>query len=140
MSSKSNNEFLENISQLSSSYSSLSYNYLFAFANGDIGYTLASGLPVRNITENPKLYEGTHVFDGTTSENDWTSVMSLDMMPFGSNPVKGFFVSANNRALPDIYENDLGAGSIAGHNYRAKRIEDLIKLKKGSKDLSFEYM
>lgn len=80
------------------------------------------------------------MFDGTTSENDWSSVMSLDKMPFGSNPNKGFLVSANNRALPEIYESDIGAASISGHNLRAKRIEDMIKLQKGAKGLSSEYM
>mmetsp|Transcript_38606 Transcript_38606/g.52440 ORF Transcript_38606/g.52440 Transcript_38606/m.52440 type:complete len:143 (+) Transcript_38606:1353-1781(+) len=138
MHSVSNENFFNNLQSEIDTYSSLSYNYLFAFNDGNIGYLLASGLPNRNNTE--IIYQGTHAFDGTNSENDWTSIKALSDLPFGSNPNKGYFISTNNRAVPEIYYNDIGAASVPGHNHRAKRLDDLMKKNKDYKKLSFDKM
>ena len=49
-------------------YTGLSGNFHFGDTKGNIGYQLGGSVPVR---KNKTPLIGSHVLDGTTSENDW---------------------------------------------------------------------
>lgn len=77
-------------------------NMLFASTEGDIGYTTAGLLPIR---------------DG---QGAWTGFVPHEALPRVLNPPRGFVVSANNRVVPDGYAYDIPGRYVT---YRAKRLE-----------------
>ena len=46
-------------------------------------------------------------------------------LPFAMNPKKGYFLSANNRIIPDHSKHDIGAEAIS--TTRGLRIRELIE-------------
>lgn len=89
--------------------------------SGNIGYMLLSASPVR---KNEYPYLGCHVIDGTNTDHDWEGIVDINTLPMGFNPKKGFYVTANNRVVPENSKYDLGAAMIA--TARANRITELI--------------
>ena len=71
-------------------------NFVYADAQGNIGYIMGARIPLRN-SNNPTL-----VFDGTTSENDWKGFVPADEIPVILNPVDNFIASANNKTLKNF--------------------------------------
>ncbi len=71
-------------------------NFVYADAQGNIGYIMGARIPLRN-SNNPTL-----VFDGTTSENDWNGFISTEEIPTILNPAENFIASANNKTLKDF--------------------------------------
>ena len=71
-------------------------NFVYADAQGNIGYIMGARIPIRN-SNNPTL-----VFDGTTSENDWKGFVPQQDIPTILNPNENFIASANNKTLKDF--------------------------------------
>ena len=71
-------------------------NFVYADAQGNIGYVMGARIPIRN-SNNPTL-----VFDGTTSENDWKGFVPPQEIPTILNPAENFIASANNKTLKDF--------------------------------------
>ncbi len=71
-------------------------NFVYADAQGNIGYIMGARIPIRN-SNNPTL-----VFDGTTSENDWKGFVPQQDIPNILNPNENFIASANNKTLKDF--------------------------------------
>ncbi len=71
-------------------------NFVYADAQGNIGYIMGARIPIRN-SSNPTL-----VFDGTTSENDWKGFVPTQEIPVILNPTENFIASANNKTLKDF--------------------------------------
>jgi len=74
-----------------------------------------------------------NIIDGSTSFHDWEGTVGTEELPFAVNPKKGYFVSANNRIVPENSKTDIGAESIS--TTRALRLRELIEegLKSGKK-------
>jgi penicillin amidase len=71
-------------------------NFVYADAQGNIGYILRAKIPLRS-SNNPTL-----VFDGTTTANDWFGFVPQQEIPVIFNPVENFIASANNKTLKDF--------------------------------------
>lgn len=68
---------------------------------------------------------GASVLDGTKSQYDWEGLTSIDEYPFVINPDKGYFVTANNRIVPENSRFDHGASQIS--TPRFIRISEMIQ-------------
>ena len=63
--------------------------------------------------------------EGWTGKNEWIGYVSLDDQPRYIDPPKGYFITANNKFLPDNDKYKLASN--VNPTSRAKRIDDLIK-------------
>lgn len=101
---------------------SVALNVVLADTDGNIGYML-----VQTSAERASFtpYTGCSVLDGTTSEHDWINTVETKKLPFVLNPEKGYFVSANNRIVPETAKYDIGATMPS--TGRAVRIVELIE-------------
>jgi penicillin amidase len=101
----------------------ISFNWIFADNKGGIGYQMSGKLPKRK--------NGTSGFvplAGWKKENDWQGYVSYKDLPRQLNPDCGYIVTANN----DL--NHWGKSSpinMPMGDYRARRIESLLKGRKG---------
>jgi penicillin G amidase len=103
-------------------WKSIPTNVVLADSSGNIGYMLLSTSPMRR-NEYPHL--GCRVLDGSTSYHDWLDVIDLKNLPFVINPKKGYFLTANNRVVPENSRFDVGASMIA--TGRSIRINEMIE-------------
>lgn len=103
---------------------------VMADTSGNIAYALLSAAPKR---KNDYPYLGTTVLDGQTSKHDHEGLVDLKHLPFHINPKKGYFVTANQRVVPENSKFDYGATMVS--TARALRINEMIEeqLKKGHK-------
>jgi len=90
--------------------------------SGNIAYQLLSPTPKR---KNWYPYVGMNILDGSTSYHDWEGVVSTKDLPFAVNPKKGYYVSANNRIVPEHSKSDIGAECIS--TTRGLRLRELIE-------------
>lgn len=104
-----------------SGYNSQPMNLVVADNGGDIGYMMLLGYPNR---KDQTPYIGNRVLDGTTTAYDWNGLLAIKELPFSINPEKGYFVTANNRQMPDHSTNDVAATSFS--TPRAERIDEMI--------------
>lgn len=74
-------------------YSLPAQNFVLADKEGNIGFILGGKIPIRK-SNNPTL-----IFDGTTTENDWTGYVPHDQLPYLINPSDNFIATANNKVL-----------------------------------------
>jgi len=87
-------------------WNSMSFNLLMADKIGNIAYQMLASCPKR---QNGYPFLGASVFDGAKSQYDWEGFTKIDEYPFVMNPDKGYFVSANNRIVPENSKFDHGA-------------------------------
>lgn len=101
-------------------------NWLYADANGNIGYISAGLYPVR-----PR-HNGSAPAPGSTGMYDWQGYVPLDELPQVKNPSTHYLVTANNRVMPSDK-----TPYVISYNYvppyRASRIVELITKEKGKK-------
>lgn len=111
-------------------WSSAPCNFVMADTSGNIAYSLLSAAPKR---KNDYPYLGTKILDGTTSKHDWEGLVNLKYLPFHLNPKKGYFMTANQRVVPENAKYDYGATMVA--TARSLRLDEMIqeKIKKGHK-------
>ncbi len=83
----------EQFRQAFKSYSVPGQNFIYADINNNIGYVFGGRLPVR--TGNNMQY----VFDGTTTSNDWQTILNVTELPYVYNPQTNNIASANNKTL-----------------------------------------
>jgi len=95
-------------------------NFVYADAQGNIGYIMGARIPLRN-SNNPTL-----VFDGTTSENDWKGFVPINEIPFILNPPENFIASANNKTLKDFKYH---ISNLWEPSSRIDRIRELLTFK-----------
>ncbi|HEX8288595.1 MAG TPA: penicillin acylase family protein [Pyrinomonadaceae bacterium] len=94
-------------------------NYVFADAQGNIGWIAAGKVPLR------KTGDGSTPYDGATNDGEWTGFIPFDELPQLYNPPEGFITTANQRTVGKSYKyHDLIARA---HTVsRAKRLYDLL--------------
>ena len=95
-------------------------NFVYADIDGNIGYICGAKLPIRK-TSSPTL-----VFDGTTSNSDWSGYVPYDEMPKIYNPPAGFIATANNKVVESFPYH---ISNLWEPNSRILRITSLLKSK-----------
>ncbi|MDI6694552.1 MAG: penicillin acylase family protein [Anaerolineales bacterium] len=93
-------------------------NVVYADIHGNIGYTLAGKIPLR------QCGNGRLPVPGWTDEYEWIGYIPFDALPHLYNPPQGYIVSANNRVVGDDYPLPLELEPISGD--RAQRISEMI--------------
>ncbi|MFQ5636808.1 MAG: penicillin acylase family protein [bacterium] len=72
-------------------------NFVFASADGDIGYYLAGRVPIRRNST------GVSVHRGWLQTGQWYRDVPFEKMPHMVNPPENFIVTANNKIVDDRY-------------------------------------
>ena len=111
------NEFREALSHISTPV----WNWVYADADGNIGYQLVGAIPIR------KKGRGLLPVPGWTDDYEWTDFIPYDEMPRLLNPSSGYIVTANNAVTPDDYPYLISTRFAPP--YRSSRIEELILAK-----------
>lgn len=103
-----------------STFNSVSQNFVYADAAGNIGLYAGGGVPIR---------EGANymVKPGDTSLYDWTGRVPFKELPHVYNPDNGMVSSANNKTVDDSYPYYIG--SYFAQGYRIARIRELLESK-----------
>ena len=94
-------------------------NLVYADVDGTIGYQCTGLHPIRGAGD------GTMPVPGWTSEHEWLGFVPFEELPFGMDPGRGYFVTANDRIHADDYPH------LIGHDFhasdRAGRITELLE-------------
>lgn len=99
-------------------------NFVYADADGHIGYLGPGALPIR-------AGDGRAPLAGWHSSNDWRGYVPAEDLPRSLNPARGFIASANNKAVPDTYPYTVSTSWEPP--YRAMRIAgELTRLQRAS--------
>jgi penicillin amidase len=72
-------------------------NMVYADSGGTIGFIAAGRIPVR------KSGNGWLPVPGWSGDYDWQGTIPFDALPQATNPAAGYFVTANNKIVPDSY-------------------------------------
>lgn len=97
-------------------------NIVYADVEGNIGYTLAGRMPVRNTDAG---HDGRVPVPGWTSECEWRGYVPFEDWPHVINPPEGMLITANAKPVDDDYPCFLGHAWMPG--FRAARITELLK-------------
>ena len=93
-------------------------NVVYADVEGTIGYACTGRYPVR------ASGDGTVPVPGWTDDHEWVGWVPSEELPWGIDPGRGFFVSANHRM------HDEGYPHLIGHDFhtpwRARRIAQVL--------------
>lgn len=97
-----------------------SQNFVYADAEGNIGYVYGGKLPIR-FAPSPFF-----VYDGTESKNDWKGYVPFDELPKIFNPPQNYIATANNKTVLNYphYISNLWEPSS-----RIERIKELLEAK-----------
>ncbi len=98
-------------------------NFVYADADGNIGYHAAGKLPKR------RQYLGDLPVDGSGGQYDWDGYIPFDELPQSFNPPGGMIVTANQNPFPAGYPYPVN-GNFAPY-FRMKQIRDLLSARKG---------
>jgi len=115
--SKSWDEFTEALRH----YKVPAQNFVFAAANGDIGYHLAGGIPLRSRTN------GVLPHEGWKTKGQWLGQVPFEKLPNILNPPENYIVAANNKIVDDRYPYYLS--NLWEPSSRASRIQQLLSAK-----------
>ncbi|HVE66554.1 MAG TPA: penicillin acylase family protein [Thermoanaerobaculia bacterium] len=92
-------------------------NFLYADADGHVGYAAAGAVPIRPRANGLLPVSG-------AGEDDWAGYVPFEALPRTLDPVRGFLVTANNRVASEQYPH-----AVTGdwpEPYRARRITERI--------------
>jgi penicillin G amidase len=105
-------------------------NFVYADADGNIGYQATGRAPIRATGQSGGLPT-----EGWRSDTEWLGYVPFDLMPTLYNPARNYIVTANNAPVPLAYFETLAtqqAGNVVwgsstwDEGYRADRITDLM--------------
>jgi penicillin amidase len=98
-------------------------NFVYADADGAIGYQAAGKLPIR------PNFDGDIPVDGASGDFEWGGFIPFEDLPSAVNPASGRVVTANQNPFPKDYRYRVN-GSFAPP-YRARQIEALLSGRSG---------
>lgn len=104
-----------------SRYTGFPLNYIYADAEGHIGYWAAGRYPIR------KAGGGTLPHNGSTAAGDWTGHIAFEATPHVYDPPSGIIVTANNRTVGHDYPYYVT--NEWSEPYRARHIYNLLAAK-----------
>ncbi|NNG08359.1 MAG: penicillin acylase family protein [Desulfobacteraceae bacterium] len=117
----------EEFKSAAQNWSEPAMNLVYADRKGNIGYVLASRIPIR------MGGHGRGPFPGWTGENEWLGYVSPNQKPLLMNPARGFVATANNQVVSSDYPRYIAMDYATG--FRAARIEQVLSDKaKTTKD------
>ncbi len=96
-------------------------NFVFASSDGDIGYHLAGGVPLRSRAT------GILPHEGWSTRGQWVDQVPFEKLPHLLNPPENFIVTANNKMVNDRYPYYLS--NLWEPSSRAARIHQLLSEK-----------
>ena len=96
-------------------YDSISGNFCFADADGEIGYQYTGRTVIRDCALTP--------VPGWDGEHEWNGEVAKDALPQQSNPGTGILFTANNRTTTPDYPHYL---SFSQTPFRANRLRQLL--------------
>jgi len=102
-------------------YGGASQNFVYADAQGNIGWIAAGKIPVR------RTGDGSLPYDGATDAGDWTGYIPFEQLPQLYNPKDGLIVTANQRIVGTDYKYFDVMSRNAANPWRARRIYELLK-------------
>jgi penicillin G amidase len=96
-------------------------NIIYADRAGNIGYMMATRIPLRG-GQQPAL-----IYDGTIAASDWKGFIPFEQQPFVLNPPAGIMATANNKVIKNFshYITNLWEPES-----RVERIYELLRAKK----------
>jgi penicillin amidase len=97
-------------------------NFVYAGADGHIGYYGAGRIPIR------ETGDGSLPIDGSTASGEWSGFIPFEKLPQLYDPPSGIIVTANNRVVGRNYPYLLTREW--SPPYRARRIFDLLQSKR----------
>ncbi|MBI4427772.1 MAG: penicillin acylase family protein [Ignavibacteriales bacterium] len=109
------NEFKEGLRH----FGTPTQNFVYADADGNIGYYTGGRLPLR------KTKGQTLPFPGWTDDYEWQGFVPFEQMPNSFNPPEGFIATANNMIVEDSYPYHLSTHWEP--SWRIVRIVELLK-------------
>jgi penicillin amidase len=101
------------------SWNAPSQNFVYADAEGNIGYQLPGQIPVR------ARGAGMVPVPGWTGEYEWTGYIPYDELPTAFNPATHYLVTASNKVVSDAYPYFISADW--AEPSRATRINELLE-------------
>lgn len=101
-------------------FNSVSQNFVYADAAGNIGLYAGGGIPIRK----GKNYL---IKPGETDEFDWTDRIPFEELPHSFNPENGMVSSANNKTVGNDYPYYVG--TYFSQDYRISRIREMLEEK-----------
>lgn len=101
-------------------FNSISQNFVYADAAGNIGLYAGGGVPIRK----GKNYL---IKPGETDEFDWSGRIPFEEMPQSYNPENGMVSSANNKTVGNDYPYYIG--TYFSQDYRINRIREMLTAK-----------
>lgn len=84
------------------------FNFVYADANGHIGYQMAGRIPIRG-----RVVPGFRV--GNAAEDQWQGTIAFDDLPHMYDPPSGYVASANQRIVPDDWPQPIYGAYSQGH-------------------------
>jgi penicillin G amidase len=97
-------------------------NFVYADADGNIGYQAAGFLPKR------KGFTGDVPLDGASGQFEWDGFLPFEELPSSFNPASGMVVTANQNPFPADFPYPVN-GNFASP-YRAQEIRNLLSARK----------
>jgi penicillin amidase len=97
-------------------------NFVYADADGNIGYHATGKLPIRGVN-----CRGDVPADGASGDCEWQGYIPFDDLPHFLNPAAGMIVTANQNPFPADYLYPV-AGDFAAY-YRSNEIRALLERK-----------
>jgi penicillin amidase len=94
-------------------------NFVYADAEGNIGYYAAGLVPIR------RQGNGAVPVPGSTDDYDWTGFIPFEDLPHSFNPPSGMIATANGRIVPDNYPYFITARW--DPSFRTARIYQLLR-------------
>jgi penicillin amidase len=89
-------------------------NFVYADAEGNIGYQAAGKLPIR------PNYDGDLPVDGSRGEHEWAGWIPFEHLPSAFNPPGGLIITANQNPFPPDYPHRVHGNFAAP--YRSRQI------------------
>jgi penicillin G amidase len=84
------------------------FNFVYADADGHIGYQMAGRIPIRG-----RVVPGFR--DANAADDQWRGVIPFDDMPHMFDPPSGYVASANQRIVPDDWPHPIYGAYSQGH-------------------------
>jgi penicillin amidase len=97
---------------------SISQNFVYADANGNIGYQMSGLLPIRSAAND------TLPVAGDVADHEWQGYVPFSQMPSLFDPPTHVIATANNQIVPDSFPAYVASNWDAG--FRARRIVDQL--------------
>lgn len=100
-------------------YGGAAQNFVYADVKGNIGWQVASKIPIR------RKGDGALPYDGATTDGDWIGTIPFNELPHLYNPPSGLIVTANQRIVGTSYKYQQISRD-AAPPWRARRLMQVL--------------